>query len=208
MSEQFTAKLAAGVPIPGPPGPAGPPGPQGEPGPTGIGVQGRPGPQGDPGPPSTVPGPPGPQGERGDTGNTGALGPQGETGPQGPPAPFAAILTYRADTSSTQESDPGTGLMRWNAGAIENVTALYFDRLTADNNNDVTALFAMANPVQLFIQEAALALNQQSWIVTGPAIVMGGDWLSVPVSLADAKGTGRELFKPQNQTRLLVFLIS
>jgi hypothetical protein len=161
MPEHFTAKLAAGVPIPGPPGPQGEQGEQGIPGPV---------------------------------------------GPQGPPSqPLAAILTYRADSVSTNPSDPGTGLLRWNADTVENVTSLYIDRLTADNTNDVTAMWSMVSPTRLFIQEADLAVNNQMWNVTGPAVVMGGDWLDVPVSFVAAKGAWAQL-KPVNQTRLLVFL--
>jgi hypothetical protein len=198
MSEKFTAKLSPGVPIPGPPGPPGPQGEQGVPGATGP--RGLTGPQG-------VPGPTGPQGDRGNTGATGATGPQGEVGPQGPSAPFAAILTFASDTTSTAPSDPGAGKLRWNAATAEQVTALYIDRLTADNGNDVIALWQMVNPSRLFIQQADLSTNQQEWIVTVPAAVRGGDWLEVGVTLAAAKGTGSDLFKPVITTRLLVFLI-
>ena len=123
---------------------------------------------------------------------------------QGQGAPFFVILTYRADTSTTAANDPGTGLLRWNATAIEDVTALYIDRLTADNNNDVTAMWAMVNPTKIIIQEADLALNQQVWIVTGPA-QNRMDWIEVPVAPGTLKG---DAFKPHNQTRLLVFLIT
>jgi hypothetical protein len=121
---------------------------------------------------------------------------------QGQGAPFFVILTYRADTSTTAANDPGTGLVRWNATAVEDVTALYFDRLTADNNNDVTAMWAMVNPTKIIIQEANLALNQQVWIVTGPA-QNRMDWFEVPVAPDALKG---DVFKPKDQTRLLVFI--
>jgi hypothetical protein len=122
-----------------------------------------------------------------------------------PPAPFAVILTYRADAESTAQNDPGTGIIRWNADALEDVTALYFDRLTADNGNDVTAMWQMTNPARLIIQEADLAPNQQFWIVTAPA-VMVPDWFIVPVRLDTTRGSSSP-FKPNNLTRLLVFLI-
>ena len=72
-SQQLTATLAAGIPIPGPIGPPGAPGPQGVPGPAGPagsqGLTGPPGPQGNPGPT-------GPQGPMGPTGPPGAAGQQ------------------------------------------------------------------------------------------------------------------------------------
>ena len=79
--------------------------------------------------------------------------------------------------------------MRWNAAALEDVTALYFDRLTTDNNNDVTSLWQMVNPGRLFIQEAGMALNNQTWTVTKPEHV--ADWFNVPVSFVAAKARSR-----------------
>lgn len=137
----------------------------------------------------------------------GPAGPPGPTGPQGPPPPYTAILNYRADTTSTAAADPGTGLLRWNSDTVETVTELYVDRLAADSviNTDVSAAWLMANPTQLLIHQSDLAMNNQTWDVTGP-IEDRTDWLVVPVRLVSAKGAW-ERAKPPDRTALLVFLI-
>jgi hypothetical protein len=137
-----------------------------------------------------IPGPAGPQ------------GPQGDPGPAGPQGAAFTRVHYRADTSTTQASDPGTGLLRWNAAAVEDVTVLYFDRLSQDGD-DVTLMFTLANPQRIVVQEAAMHLNQQNWIVTGPMVEMA-DWFQIPVAVDVTRGTP---FKPQNQTPLLVLLL-
>lgn len=63
QEQKFSARLSAGLPIPGPPGPEGPQGPEGPAGATGA---------------------TGPTGPAGATGATGPQGPAGPTGPQGP----------------------------------------------------------------------------------------------------------------------------
>jgi hypothetical protein len=117
-------------------------------------------------------------------------------------APFSAIFPYRADTSSTGASDPGSGMLRWNAADVNDVTALYFDRLGSDGN-DYSALFGMVAPRRLIIQEASLAVNQQHWTVTGPVIQVP-DWFQVPVVIDPSRGTP---FKPNNFTAILAILI-
>ena len=172
MSQQFTAKLTEGIPIPGPPGPPGPPGTDGTPG-----TDGQPGTDGTP-------------------------------GPTGPKAAYTATLQYRADTTTTQPADPGTGLLRWNAAGVEDVTELYVDRLTSDSvlNTDASAAWFMANPTRLFIHQGDLAQNNQTWDVTGPALDRT-DWLLVPACGSFLPGAHGKSAKPVDRTPLLVFLI-
>lgn len=108
----------------GPEGPQGDPGPQGEVGPQGIqgeqgvqgeqGIQGETGPQGPEGPQGDI----GPQGPQGDPGATGATGSQGGFG--------GNSLNYGFSTTTT-DSDPGSGMLRFNHATFASVTQIFID---------------------------------------------------------------------------------
>ena len=152
----------------------------------------------------------GPAGPTGATGATGAAGPQGATGPAGPigaPAPFSCVLHYRFDPGNTQESDPGTGLYRWNNEDQNLTTALYFDRLDSTaTNDDVQWMWKLTNPTTLITQQADLSHN---YLVVGrpasPPARMA-DWFTVGVTLNTAKSAG-SFAKPQQPIQMLVILI-
>ena len=135
-----------GVGAQGPQGVIGPVGPQGDTGPQGVqGVQGVKGDTGEAGPQGIqgetgAQGPQGAQGLIGPVGATGVTGPEGPQGvqgvqgvpgaegpigPQGETSPSASVFPYRADVATTTESDPGTGLLRWNNVNQLAATALY-----------------------------------------------------------------------------------
>ena len=96
----------------GPPGPTGPPGPQGN-----QGGQGGQGPTG----------PPGSQGPQGPQGN------QGPPGPQGPEGNFGGVsFDYTYDATSTADSDPQAGNLKFNNTNLSNAGWLYID--DADNS--------------------------------------------------------------------------
>jgi len=111
----------------GPQGPAGDPGgatgPQGSTGATGPeGATGASGIQG-------ATGPEGPQGATGAgaTGATGAQGATGLTGATGAPGVFGGItLEYRFG-STTDNSDPGVGILKFNNEILSSATELYID---------------------------------------------------------------------------------
>jgi collagen type I alpha len=110
------ASGAAG--IDGVTGPTGPTGVTGATGPTGAGVTGATGPTGETGP----------TGPAGATGVTGATGPVGATGPTGPSP--AITQNY---SSNTVDSDPGSGIFKFNNSTISAVTAAYIDNNEAGN---------------------------------------------------------------------------
>lgn len=71
-------------------------------------------------------GPEGPQGEEGPQGDTGPTGP---TGPQGG---FGGDSMAYAFSTTTTDSDPGSGVIRFNSGTFISITQLFID----DNNQN------------------------------------------------------------------------
>ena len=113
----------------GPTGAQGAAGAQGATGPTGpTGAQGATGPTG----------PTGAQGATGPTGAQGATGPTGAQGATGPDGNFGgATFDYTFDTSTT-DSDPGQGNLRFNNGTLSSATVMYIDD-EDDGGNDIQA---------------------------------------------------------------------
>lgn len=137
------------------------PGPTGVTGPTGAqGAQGNAGPTGATGPTGND-GAPGDQGEQGDPGPTGQTGPTGQAGATGPTGVTGATgagvtgaagsagptgatgstgsagdkggLRYTFSTTTT-DSDPGSGTFRYNNATLALVTQIYIDDLDAHGN--------------------------------------------------------------------------
>ena len=106
---------------------AGPTGPTGSTGPTG--------PTGPTGADSSVAGP---------TGPTGPTGPSGSTGPAGPTGPAGATTGFGGDTvkyrfsTTTTDSDPSSGNLRYNHGTVASVDKIFIDDENIDSV-DVTA---------------------------------------------------------------------
>tara|TARA_B100001250_G_scaffold398192_1_gene406131 strand:- start:3 stop:1544 length:1542 start_codon:yes stop_codon:yes gene_type:complete len=95
-------------------------GPPGPPGPGGTGPAGPPGPQGNQG----NQGPPGPQGNQGN---------QGNQGPQGPEGNFGGVsFDYTYDATSTADTDPNAGNLKFNNTNLSSAGWLYID--DADNS--------------------------------------------------------------------------
>ena len=128
-------------------GATGPQGPQGATGATGpqgnTGSQGPTGPTGPQGPQGSTgnTGPQGTQGDKGDTGNTGATGPQGPQGIQGTTgntgatgAFGGATFDYTFDTS-TADSDPGTGKLKFNNANVSSASSLFIDDVDDDGTD-------------------------------------------------------------------------
>lgn len=53
----------------------------------------------------------------------------------------APCFVYTTDTGSTADSDPGSGLMKWNNATQSSATKLFFDDATANTGTDLSALF-------------------------------------------------------------------
>lgn len=88
------------------------------------GTTGSTGPQGATGSQGAT-GPTGPQG------NTGALGTTGPTGPQGPTGAAGGDTFQYQYSTTTTDSDPGSGIMRFNNATFASITQIYLD----DNEN-------------------------------------------------------------------------
>ena len=102
----------------------GPQGPQGATGP--IGATGSIGPTG-------PTGPQGIQGIEGPTGPTGPVGATGNTGATGATGPFGG-LPYSYSTTTT-DSDPGTGNIQFNNSSVGSATIIYVDNVTSGGFN-------------------------------------------------------------------------
>lgn len=112
-----------------------------------------------------------------------------------------SVFPYRADLTSTGASDPGKGKVRWNNATQASATFLYFDWLTS-GGFDVTGLMALLDaPDVIILQDTDLALNHQTWELTGP-VVMNPDWFAVPVSFVSSSGSG--VFTNNQQISVLI----
>jgi hypothetical protein len=116
-------------------------------------------------------------------------GTKGDPGPPGPPGASSSVFFYRIDALSTGASDPGTGKLRYNAAVQADATAFYVDWLTADGFDAHLYFDLVAIGSRLVIQDKDLAVNYQTWEITGPA-VNGPDWFAVPVSFVSSSGAG------------------
>lgn len=216
-TQQFTAVLAEGTPMPveGPPGPPGPPGanatylpPAGTA--ADLPLTGNPGElvyvedegnvygwddtlaprsgSGAPGDWSLLGHIEGPPGPQGDKGDKGD--PSTVPGPQGEPGASTSVFEYLVDASNQSANDPGPGKIKYNNAVQSSATELYFDWLT-NNDFDVTVLFKMMSPPSRFvIQDKDLAVNHQVWELAAPAVMMP-DWFLVPVSFVSSSGNAQ-----------------
>jgi hypothetical protein len=130
---ELNEEWALSGPVVGPVGPTTSTGPIG---PAGIG--GNDGSTGPTGPTGPSGGPTGPQGLTGFTGPTGPDGATGPTGPTGSQGPRSSVL-YRFSTTTT-DSDPGTGLFRFNNADTSQVTFMYINELDFATNADQSGL--------------------------------------------------------------------
>jgi len=130
---ELNEEWALSGPVVGPTGPTGSTGPIG---PAGIG--GNDGVTGPTGPTGPSGGPTGPQGLTGFTGPTGPDGATGPTGPTGSQGPRSSVL-YRFSTTTT-DSDPGTGFFRFNNADTSQVTFMYINELDFATNADQSGL--------------------------------------------------------------------
>lgn len=169
VREQISKALNE-VAVGGATGPTGPMGPQGP-----IGATGDMGPTGATG----IQGPQGPEGD---------IGPEGPTGPQGPVGGSSSVFFYRADANAQAPNDPGAGKVRWNAATQDQSTSLYFDWLTT-NDFDAHLLFKLAaTPSRIIIADADLAVTNQVWEMTAPAIEYP-DWFEVEVTFLEGSAS-------------------
>jgi hypothetical protein len=129
-------------------------------------------------------------------------GPVGPAGPPGPPGLSTTVFYFKADATNTQENDPGTGKMKWNAQPQTAATMLYFDRLTDDGFDIIALLQQTTFGTHFIIQDADLSANSQTWKQLAPGVVMGGDWFEVAVEFVSQTGAG----SMQNNQRIAVLL--
>jgi len=111
----------------GPEGPQGDPGPQGDQGEQGIqgiqGIQGETGATGETG----AQGPQGEQGEQGEQGIQGIQGIQGDPGPTGSQGGFGGDSFNYGFSTTTTDSDPGSGMLRFNHATFGSITQIFID---------------------------------------------------------------------------------
>jgi len=174
-------------------GSLGPVGPQGETGATGAqGVQGIQGEHGDVGPM----GPAGAEGPQGIQGVPGETGPEGPEGPQGAPSPSASVFPYRPDVLTAQESDPGTGLLRWDNLDQLSATALILDRLTADGFDAQLMMSKLLPGSAIWVQDEDFSYTYQEWRLDFYDARV--DYFLLHVTLVSYGGTG--IMEPRIKT--------
>jgi hypothetical protein len=129
-------------------------------------------------------------------------GDPGEDGAPGPPGPIGAsssIFRYKADGTSTNMSDPGTGKIRWNHADQTQATMLCVDRLTADGFDSMLYFQVTQLHDRFIIQDEDLSLNYQVWEKTGDAVPLS-DYFLVPVASRRSAWTARSA-RPAHRAR-------
>jgi hypothetical protein len=114
-------------------------------------------------------------------------GDKGDQGPVGPGGASSSMWFYRFDTG-TAANDPGAGRLRFNSTIMGSVTHIYIDRLTLDGVDPSIAFAAASFDDEFVIQESGVAAHYIQWKLTGPAVVIGGDWFDVPVQYVSQQG--------------------
>jgi hypothetical protein len=158
-------------------------------GPTGAtgvaGVTGATGSTGDTGPTGpTGPegGPTGPTGASGAAGETGATGATGVTGPTGPRS--APVWRF---SSTTTDSDPGTGQFRLNSGTIGSATQLYINKTSFtfafDYSSWIETWDDSTSPVGGVITLFTSAGAVRTILSVTSDVVLSDDYYKVPISL-------------------------
>lgn len=118
-------------------------------------------------------GPQGSQGRQGSQGNQGAVGagvqgPQGNQGGQGSQGISGAVAVgfqYDADTTSTTDSDPGPGDIKWNNASQASASEIYVDDVDK-NSTDLSAFYAALSLGDRFrIQAQDDASQYQDWVI-------------------------------------------
>jgi Collagen triple helix repeat (20 copies) len=165
----------------------GPPGPQGLQGP--AGPQGPQGSQGLTGP-AGASGPAGPAGPTGPTGLTGATGPQGSPGTPGPQGRSSGIAW---GYSTSTDTSPPFGAVRFNNTNLGLATQMYISR--SDNwgswqDSEITRWDDGPSGV-LYIRDLLLGRSQE-FAITGQ-ITANGDWYTVPIARVGGFGSWTDL---------------
>jgi hypothetical protein len=107
---------------------------------------------------------------QGNQGWQGLVGPQGNQGNQGWQGTSGALFTgfdYDADTSSTTDSDPGTGLIRWNNATQTSATELYVDDLDKGSHDHSSFYSNLGTGDRIRIQAESDAEQFQLFEITG-----------------------------------------
>lgn len=159
-----TGPAGEGSGDPGPTGPTGPTGPagadgaDGATGPTGLaGANGSAGPTG----PTGATGADGAEGDAGPTGPTGATGSNGSDGYRA-----GVVWTY---SSTTTDSDPGSGIFRFNSTTVGSITQLYID--TNEVGGSSAAAFITAWDDSTSTPRGYLIFQYTSSLTTAPLVM-------------------------------------
>lgn len=165
----------------GPTGPAGPAGPAGAAsnvtGPTGA--AGPTGPTGPTGAASNITGPTGPTGPIGLTGATGATGSSGPTGAAG-----ASLGARYSFSTTTTDSDPGTGYIRYNNSLIGSVSFIYIDNADAYGTSKVSWIDSWDDSTSTVKGYVILTFDngQQNIFALTSSVTIVSGYIKVPVS--------------------------
>jgi hypothetical protein len=137
-------------------------------------------------------GPPGPPGE------------DGAPGPPGPPGPPGAAVAQRPFTydHTTTAADPGNGKLRTNNNNESLVTQIYVS-LYDSSGVLVPGVSTLVANDQFYLYEANNYSQSALYTVTGPPVVTGGTWASIPVTVDTYGG-----FSPSNNQAIVAYYSS
>jgi hypothetical protein len=79
---------------------------------------------------------------------------------------IASALRFTSDTGSTADSDPGSGLFKWNHATQASATVLFFDDNEVGGQAVTTFIGSLEPGGYLFLQQADDATRWQHWRIT------------------------------------------
>jgi hypothetical protein len=163
------------------------------------GVQGTTGTQGVQGTQGTQ----GVQGQEG-VGTQGTLGTQGTQGVMGTSGFSSSNFNYRFDTS-TADSSPGAGKLRFNNATQTSATFLYIDHIN-DSGVDIDVLLGLLKTDDsIIVQDKANSNVYITFKVTAAITVVTNDYVKVPVTSTADGGSGSNSFGNNDALEVITF---
>jgi hypothetical protein len=144
----------------------------------------------------------GTQGIQGIQGEIGSTGSQGTTGASGG---SSSNWNYKFDTSTT-DSAPGTGKLRFNNATQTSATYIYVDHIN-DLGVDIDAILALIKQYDnIIVQQKADSNVYITFEVTGAVTVVSNSYIKIPVNRVADGGAGSNSFSNTEAIELITFV--
>ena len=137
-------------------------------------------------------------------GTQGTAGTQGTQGVMGTSGGSTSNFNYRASTTTT-DSKPGAGSLRWNNATQTSATFLYVDHIN-DSAVDIDVYLGLVKQYDnVIIQEKEDSNVYITYEVTGAVTVVSNSYVKIPVTRVGDGGSGSNSFANNHAIELILF---